>query len=75
MHQLPNNGPGSPLEALELLDKESGALGGLFQQIVHDLKVRGAIFRGPLIEYSKCFSSSFTIIFISTSTNINVNGV
>ena len=32
------------MEAIESLDKECSALGGLFQQVVNDMKVRQDIF-------------------------------
>ena len=32
------------MEAIESLDKECSALGGLFQQVVNDMKVRVLIF-------------------------------
>ena len=32
------------MEAIESLDKECSALGGLFQQVVNDMKVRNFIF-------------------------------
>ena len=38
----------NPLEALELIDKECNSLGGLFQQIVNEMKVRTSFRHKPV---------------------------
>ena len=49
------------MEAIESLDKECSALGGLFQQVVNDMKVRQTSILGYAAPVSRAVSTDSSI--------------